>query len=527
MSLLMDALKKAEDDKKKAAEEMKASLEGVAQEAASPPDAAGVSTEPAASSMTLSTGSLSLEPLTGDFDASAASGRNGLSQSVSLERERSEPSLDTAGRELRDDNSPSATRAAGRGEQPLPSYDREVTLPSQRAIQSSLKDYFESSQSVEQFRPAAPSGEVSGSRSTRTGEVVTRVSANTVFTATRRVSLSRTVNLGLAVVLVLAVSLGALWIWSETSLLAPAGTPLAQVAPTPPAPAVPPTPAAAPGPSAPAAAEDTGAASNAPINREAPAETTPPSAIETAETEAAPAAPLPIPPPAEPELPAFDVSKLPTGPLVTRAWVDTSSIRITKTRNPAGIDPRVRQGYSAYARGDYRGAEAAYRATLAQQPDHRDALLGVAAVASQTGRRAEAQGYYERVVRLYPRDAVALAALANLKGRGAAPDSESRLKLLLDQTPDASPLHFSLGSLYAKQGRWAEAQEAYFKAYAKDERNPDYVFNLAVSLDRMGQSRTALAYYRQALQLADRHAAGFNTAQVLTRIRSLSQLASR
>ncbi len=524
MSLLMDALKKAEEDKKKAAEEMKAGLEDAAQEAASPPAAAGASTEPAASSKTLSTGSLSLEPLTGDFDASAALGPNDLSQSVSLERERSgEASLDTTGRDLPEDNSLSATRAAGRGEQPLPSYDREVTLPSQRAIQSSLKDYFESSQSVEQLRPTAPSGEVSGSRSTRTGEVVTRVSANTVFTATHRVSLSRTVNLGLAIVLVLAVSLGALWVWSETSLLAPAGTPVAQVAPTPPGPALPPAATSSP----PAPTEETSAANIESITPQAPAETTPPSATETAQTEPAPAAPLPISSPAEPELPAFGESKLPADQGPTRAWVDTSSIRITKTRNPAGVHPRVREAYSAYSRGDYRGAEASYRTTLAQQPDHRDALLGLAAVTLQVGRRTEAQGYYERVVRLYPRDAVALAALANLKGSAAAPDSESRLKLLLDQTPDASPLHFSLGSLYAKQGRWAEAQAAYFKAYAKDDRNPDYAFNLAVSLDRMGQSRTALGYYRQALQLADRHAAGFNTAQVLTRIRSLSQLASR
>ncbi|MGH8525393.1 MAG: tetratricopeptide repeat protein, partial [Gammaproteobacteria bacterium] len=71
-------------------------------------------------------------------------------------------------------------------------------------------------------------------------------------------------------------------------------------------------------------------------------------------------------------------------------------------------------------------------------------------------------------------------------------------------------------------GRWAEAQEAYFKAFGTEFQDPDYVFNLAVSLDRMGQAKTAVGYYRQALVLADRRSVNFNTSQVLTRIRTLS-----
>jgi Flp pilus assembly protein TadD len=76
------------------------------------------------------------------------------------------------------------------------------------------------------------------------------------------------------------------------------------------------------------------------------------------------------------------------------------------------------------------------------------------------------------------------------------------------------------------QGRWAEAQEAYFKALGTESRDPDYVFNLAVSLDRMGQAKTAVGYYRQALVLADRRSVNFNTSQVLSRIQTLSHLPS-
>ena len=66
--------------------------------------------------------------------------------------------------------------------------------------------------------------------------------------------------------------------------------------------------------------------------------------------------------------------------------------------------------------------------------------------------------------------------------------AESRLKTMLAAQPEASFLHFTLGNQYAAQGRWAEAQQAYFKAFASDPEHPDFAFNLAVSLDQMHQT---------------------------------------
>jgi tetratricopeptide (TPR) repeat protein len=135
-------------------------------------------------------------------------------------------------------------------------------------------------------------------------------------------------------------------------------------------------------------------------------------------------------------------------------------------------------------------------------------LLGLAAVAIHQGRMPEAYGYYRRLIELDPRDSVALAGIASLTGSGGREANESRLKLLLDQSPGAGHLHFTLGNLYAKQGRWTEAQAAYFKAYTSDSENPDYAFNLAVSLDQIGQERAALGYYRRAVDAAARGGQG-------------------
>jgi Flp pilus assembly protein TadD len=201
---------------------------------------------------------------------------------------------------------------------------------------------------------------------------------------------------------------------------------------------------------------------------------------------------------------------------------EPSAIKITKSRRRDLVDPDITGAYRAYQSGDYRRAERLYRTVLSRHPEQRDALLGMAAVAARHGQTEQAQRYYRRILQINPRDSVAHAALSGLQGAAGRDLSESKLKLLLDETPLAGQLHFSLGNLYARQGRWAEAQEAYFKAFGTESRDPDYVFNLAVSLDRMGQSKTAVSYYRQALVLADRRSVNFNTSQVLSRIQTLS-----
>ncbi|HUX26097.1 MAG TPA: tetratricopeptide repeat protein, partial [Burkholderiales bacterium] len=71
--------------------------------------------------------------------------------------------------------------------------------------------------------------------------------------------------------------------------------------------------------------------------------------------------------------------------------------------------------------------------------------------------------------------------------------------------------------------RWAEAQQAYFRAYAGNPEYPDFAYNLAVSLDQLHQSKPALEYYRRALALAKDHPATFDQAQVSKRVSQLAR----
>ena len=168
-------------------------------------------------------------------------------------------------------------------------------------------------------------------------------------------------------------------------------------------------------------------------------------------------------------------------------------------------------------------AHSEYRLVLRSNPDSRDALLGLAAVETQARRYEAAESYYARLLELDPRDAHAQAGLIGLRGQVDPMAAESRLKNMIAAQPEASFLHFTLGNQYAAQGRWTDAQQAYFQAYTSDPENADFAYNLAISLDRMHQTKPALEYYRRTLALAERRPVLFDKAQVSKRVLQLER----
>jgi tetratricopeptide (TPR) repeat protein len=197
---------------------------------------------------------------------------------------------------------------------------------------------------------------------------------------------------------------------------------------------------------------------------------------------------------------------------------------LTVTRGGLQIHPKVTAGYAAYQASDLAAARSEYQQALRDDPGNRDALLGLAAVEMRAQRYDLADQYYQRLLQADPRDPHAQAGMLALRSQQLDPvQAESRIKSLLAADREANVLYFTLGNQYAQQGRWAEAQQAYFKAYAADPANPDFAFNLAVSLDQLRQSKLALEYYRRALALAERRAANFSLELARSRAQQLSQ----
>ena len=241
-----------------------------------------------------------------------------------------------------------------------------------------------------------------------------------------------------------------------------------------------------------------------------PASTAPAPAVTPAETGTPAAAPLETQPrqTAKPAQPPSPAAAQPESPIrVSRA--------VQKT------DPLLEQGFEAFSRGELDRAAAAWRKALAADSRNADALHGLAAIAVQRQQPDEAAAFYLRALEANPKDALALSGLVSLRAPADAQQTESRLKTLLAEQPDSPYLNFALGNLYARGMRWAEAQQAFFRAHVAEPANPDYLFNLAVSLDQLRQPRLAVQYYNQALAAAAQQPAGFDAAQVAARLKIL------
>ena len=195
-------------------------------------------------------------------------------------------------------------------------------------------------------------------------------------------------------------------------------------------------------------------------------------------------------------------------------------IQIQRQLDNDGIYASLTAAYQAYQSGDLGTAWQRYREVLLKDPKNRDALLGMAAIAQQQGQDETAIQYYKQVLVLDPRDPVAQAGMSAFY-TGDAAGKESRLKQSLAQTPQSAALHFALGNLYTEQSRWGEAQQAYFNALRLEPANAQFAFNLATSLDHLGQAKLAAQHYRLALQLDTTGYAGFDRVQTQQRLNKL------
>ncbi len=341
-------------------------------------------------------------------------------------------------------------------------------------------------------RPAAPAAE-----SLRRE----RAAAQNVFQAKQPAQNRNLVVVGGLATLLAAAGIGAYFWWQmqpkgglgsspATARSAPPPAPIA-AAPVAPAPAPLPAPAAAPA----ATPATTAPAAAAPAEKPAAV----PPRLTLPERAAARPAARPAPAAVEPESP----------------------IRITTARMK--VNPQIASAYQAFQAGDLAAAERDYRLVLKSEPKNTDALHGLAAIGLHRGQPEATEDLYLRILEADPKDNAAQAGLISLRGQVDPTQSESRLKNLLASQPDSPTLHFALGNLYARQGRWNEAQQAYFRAYTIDGENPDYQFNLAVSLEQLRQPKLALQYYQGALAAASQRPAAFDRNQVAGRVSELQK----
>ena len=192
------------------------------------------------------------------------------------------------------------------------------------------------------------------------------------------------------------------------------------------------------------------------------------------------------------------------------------SVQRADRRDP--VSEALERGWLAYQAKDYETAMGEYRKVLDDEPENHDALLGVAAVSIQQDQPETARDIYIKLLEQDPRDPLAHAGLANLAQTSGSSLSETRLKQLIEFRPDDSHLQFALGNLYVQKKSWPQAQQAFFNAWKGDSKNPDYAYNLAVSLDQLGKHKEAKTFYEDSLKLASGKNISFSADAVRDRL---------
>jgi Tfp pilus assembly protein PilF len=185
------------------------------------------------------------------------------------------------------------------------------------------------------------------------------------------------------------------------------------------------------------------------------------------------------------------------------------------------VPAEVAAGYEALRAGDFARARRSYQAAIASDPRNIDAHLGLATIAARDMNRVTAADHYRRVLDADPRNATAIAGLAALADYSRPETLEAQLLNDIARVPGSAALHFTLGNLYASQARWSEAQSAYFEAHRLDPGSADIAFNLAVSLDQLGQRRVAAEFYGRALEAARGRSVQFDQAAAARRLQEL------
>jgi tetratricopeptide (TPR) repeat protein len=175
-----------------------------------------------------------------------------------------------------------------------------------------------------------------------------------------------------------------------------------------------------------------------------------------------------------------------------------------------------REAQRALNRRDFRLAHELCLKILAADPRHADALFLLGIIAAEHGNYGKALDVIDRAIAIEPHNSEYLAQrgrclIALQRPREAF--EAARGALALDPR-DALTLD-TIGVVMTRAGAHAEAIDPFRRAVARDAGKPAFHYNLAASLQFVGELHSAEAEYREAVRLDPQlHRAWSSLAQV-------------
>ncbi|MEA3404124.1 MAG: tetratricopeptide repeat protein [Pseudomonadota bacterium] len=222
----------------------------------------------------------------------------------------------------------------------------------------------------------------------------------------------------------------------------------------------------------------------------------------------------------EPEVKLQQFEKTRTVKQSSGSLAQSSNLTITAINQ----ESNMQLAYSALYENDLNQAQSLFDQILNAEPENVSALNGLASVYAQADNESEAVKTYQQVLSISPNNLHAFEALVSLLGNSISGIEWKReIIKVLEMHPDSSVLNYAVGNIFAAETDWKTAQEYYFSASALDQTNADYLLNLAVSLDHLGQYKLAEKKYTLALVHASSQQVSFDEKHIKQRLITIRQ----
>jgi tetratricopeptide (TPR) repeat protein len=161
--------------------------------------------------------------------------------------------------------------------------------------------------------------------------------------------------------------------------------------------------------------------------------------------------------------------------------------------------------------GFWKNSETLFRHAMKVTKDNCVAQSGLAEALLRKGELEEAYGYFQRTLRLCPRDEQSWYNLGVLqRDRGELLQAEDSLRRALQLKPGYTMAWSNLGGVYLASGRYPEAIDALREAARLAPEDAAIRFNLGSVYGKAGRFEEAIEAYREALGLNPDYAAAWN-----------------
>ncbi|HEY1685016.1 MAG TPA: tetratricopeptide repeat protein [Tepidisphaeraceae bacterium] len=149
--------------------------------------------------------------------------------------------------------------------------------------------------------------------------------------------------------------------------------------------------------------------------------------------------------------------------------------------------------------GRLQQAEKLYRAILAEQPYHADALHLLGVLANQTGHHEDACQWINKAIAQRPVAEYYFNLAGALISTGKFDESIVALRQAIAMKPNWPAAHANLGTLLQRAGNLDEAIACFHKAIALDPRNHLWHYNLGNACMAAQKNDQAIAAFNQAI----------------------------